>query len=169
MKPGYRRLVGTLMSGGDPRDVEIAPGKAAEASLILRPALYFAGIVVDEHGKPIPGVKISANAVFDLRGSGGIERTASHSDGSFELFNYPEKPASEGSGTGFVCFFHPDYIDTGSKIFTHPAEIQRESLRVVLEAGHKVDGHGVRCGRETGPPCDGQGRPQGSVAIARRP
>ena len=24
MKPGYRRLVGTLMSGGDPRDVEVA-------------------------------------------------------------------------------------------------------------------------------------------------
>ena len=64
MKPGYRRLVGTLMSGGDPRDVEVAPGKAAEASLILRPALYFAGIVVDEHGKPIPGVKIWANAAF---------------------------------------------------------------------------------------------------------
>ena len=30
MKPGYRRLVGTQMSGGDPRDVEIAPGKAAK-------------------------------------------------------------------------------------------------------------------------------------------
>ena len=65
MKPGYRRLAGTLMSGGDPRDVEIAPGNAAEASLILRPALYLAGIVVDEHGKPIPWVKIWANAAFD--------------------------------------------------------------------------------------------------------
>ena len=64
MKPGYRRLVGTLMSGGDAKNVEVAPGTTAEASLILKPALYFAGIVVDEHGKPIPGVKISANAAF---------------------------------------------------------------------------------------------------------
>ena len=58
MKPGYRRLVGTLMSGGDAKSVEVAPGAAAEASLILKPALYFAGIVVDEEGKPIPAVKI---------------------------------------------------------------------------------------------------------------
>ena len=58
MKPGYRRLVGTLMSGGDAKSVEVAPGTTAEASLILKPALYFAGIVVDEQGKPIPAVKI---------------------------------------------------------------------------------------------------------------
>ena len=64
MKPGYRRLVGTLMPGGDPKSVEVVPGRAAEASLILKPALYFAGIVVDEQGKPIPGVKIAANASF---------------------------------------------------------------------------------------------------------
>ena len=66
-------------------------GQAAEASLILKPALYFAGIVVDEHGKPIPGVEIVANAAFGTAG-GGVERTVSHSDGSFELFNYPVKP-----------------------------------------------------------------------------
>ena len=76
MKPGYRRLVGTLMAGGDAKSVEVAPGTAAEASLILKPALYFAGIVVDEQGKPISGVKICANASFG-RGSGGVERTAS--------------------------------------------------------------------------------------------
>ena len=67
MKPGYRRLVGTLMAGGDAKSVEVAPGTAAEASLILRPALYFTGIVVDEQGKPIPAVKISANASFGSR------------------------------------------------------------------------------------------------------
>ena len=33
MKPGYRRLVGTLMAGGDPKSVEVAPGETAEASL----------------------------------------------------------------------------------------------------------------------------------------
>ena len=91
MKPGYRRLVGMLMSGGDPRSVEVAPGKAAEASLILKPALYLAGIVVDEHGKPIPGVKIWRQCRPRHR-SGGVERTASRPDGSFELFNYPAKP-----------------------------------------------------------------------------
>jgi hypothetical protein len=52
MKPGYRRLVGTLMSGGNAKSVEVAPGATAEASLILRSALYVAGVVVDEEGKP---------------------------------------------------------------------------------------------------------------------
>ena len=138
MKPGYRRLVGTLMSGGDPRDVEVAPGKAAEASLILKPALYFAGIVVDEHGKPIPGVEISANAVVDLgRGSGGIERTASRSDGTFELFNYPPKTGRVGRelGMGFVFFSHPDYIEYRLKMFTRLRQNQREALRIVLDDG----------------------------------
>src|SRR5262249_1773855 len=42
MKPGYRRLVG-FKAGGEPRDVEVAPGTEATASLILRPAVYFSG------------------------------------------------------------------------------------------------------------------------------
>ncbi len=41
MKPGYCRLVGTLMAGGDAKRVEVVPGAAAEAALILKPALYF--------------------------------------------------------------------------------------------------------------------------------
>ena len=143
MKPGYRRLVGTLMSGGDPRDVEVAPGMPAEASLILRPALYFTGIVVDEHGNPIPGVEISANVVVDLgRGSGGVERTVSHADGRFELFNYPRKEGRIGRELGFgsVWFSHPDHIDYRLKDVYALAENQRETLRVVLDSGRKVTG-----------------------------
>ena len=143
MKPGYRRLVGTLMSGGDPKDVEIAPGTEATASLILRPALYFSGIVVDQQGKPIPGVEISANVIIGLRmGSGGIERTASRADGTFELFNYPRKEGALGRelGFGYVIFSHPDYIQYRLKDVYSLAENPRESLRVVLDSGHKMAG-----------------------------
>jgi len=77
---------------GDAKSVEVASGTAAEASLRLgEPALYFAGIVVDEKGKPIPGVQIGAEAASEPA-VGGIESTASNADGSFELFNYPLKP-----------------------------------------------------------------------------
>jgi hypothetical protein len=62
MKPGYLSLTGTPMAGGDAKPIEVVPGTVAEASLMLRPALYFAGIVVDEQGKRIPGVIIHANA-----------------------------------------------------------------------------------------------------------
>jgi beta-lactamase regulating signal transducer with metallopeptidase domain len=86
MKPEYRRLVGTFMAGGDPKSVEITPGAVAEADLVLKPALYFAGTVVDEQGMPIPAVKITATSAFG-RSYGYVETTASNADGSFELFN----------------------------------------------------------------------------------
>jgi hypothetical protein len=79
------------MMRGDAKHLEIEPGAAVEASLILKPALYFAGIVVDEQGKPIPAVDIAADAKA-ARAAGVIERTDSNSDGSFELFNYPVQP-----------------------------------------------------------------------------
>ena len=109
MKPGYRRLVGTFMSGGDAQSVEVAPGATAEASLVLKPALYVAGVVVDEEGKPISGVKIWANVAFGTAG-GGLESTASRSDGSFELFNYPVNPRviQNELTRGLVIFSHPE-------------------------------------------------------------
>jgi hypothetical protein len=141
MKPGYRRLAGTLMFGGDQQDVEVRSGAEAEASLVLKPALYFKGVVVDEQGRPIPAAKVSSNLAFD-RGSGGIERTASDPDGSFEIFSYPENPAALGIGPrrAAVYFFHPDYIDASIEdLYALPAK-DRESLRVVLRTGYKVTG-----------------------------
>jgi hypothetical protein len=141
MKPGYARLVGTLMAGGDARRVEVMPGTPAEASLILKPALYHRGIVVDEHGKPIPAVEISANAAIG-RGSGGIERTASHADGTFELFNYPLKTDDLGKelSKGYVYFSHPDYIDSMFEDIYTLAPDRRGSLRIILATGHKLAG-----------------------------
>jgi beta-lactamase regulating signal transducer with metallopeptidase domain len=141
IKPFYRRLVGTLMSGGDAKSVEVAPGATAEASLILKPALYVAGVVVDEEGKPIPAVKISANATIG-RGSGGVERTASQADGTFELFNYPPKADILGRdlGKGYVYFSHPDYIAYKIEDIYALAPKEREALRIILERGHDVTG-----------------------------
>jgi len=141
MKPGYRRLVGTLMSGGDAKSVEVAPGATAEASLILKRALYVAGVVVDEEGKPISGVKIWANAVFGTSG-GGVERTASRSDGAFELFNYPVNPRviQNELTKGFVGFSHPDYVHPGIGDIYALAPDKREALRIVMERGHELTG-----------------------------
>jgi hypothetical protein len=141
MKPGYRRLVGTLMSGGDPRDVEVTPGAEAEASLKLKPSLYFRGTVVDDQGKPISAVQVYAGASFNSS-SGGIERTVTNPDGSFELFCYPGKlpDTGDGPGRGLVHVYHPDYIDTRIDDIYALAPGERESMRVVLPAGYKVTG-----------------------------
>jgi hypothetical protein len=161
MKPGYRRLVGTLMSGGDPKEVEVTPGAEADAPLTLKPSLYFRGTVVDEQGKPISGVQVSASASY-ARSSGGIERTATNPDGSFELFCYTEKlpDIGEGAGRGRVYFSHLDYIDTQNDDIYALAPKDRESVRVVLRTGYKVTGTVI--GR-TGKPV-----PRAMVMVGRR-
>jgi protocatechuate 3,4-dioxygenase beta subunit len=140
-KPGYRRLAGPLMSRSEAKNVEVGPGTEAEASLVLKPALYVSGTVVDEHGRPIPGVVIAANA-SSARTSAAIDRIASRPDGSFELFNYPvQRPGFQsGAGKGVVHFSHPDYIarDIDDVYALTPRE--RETLRIALETGYKVTG-----------------------------
>jgi hypothetical protein len=140
MKPGYRRSVGTLMSGGDAKEVSVAPGAKAEASFVLQPALYLKGSVVDEDGQQICGVEIGANVAF-ARGTGGVERTASKSDGSFELFNYSVEPrVGEEAARGLVTFEHPDYIASRIKDSYAFSPAERESIRIVLPTGRKVSG-----------------------------
>ncbi len=119
----------------------VAPGAEAEASLKLKPSLYFRGTVVDEQGKPISGVNVSANASY-AGSSGGIERTATNPDGSFELFCYPEKlpDIGDGQGKGVVYLTHPDYIDAQVNDVYSLALKDRGSVRVVLPTGYKVTG-----------------------------
>ncbi len=142
MHLGFRRMVGTLMSGGDTRSVEISPGATVEESLKLRgPTLYFSGTLVDEKGKPISGVEIAANANTP-RSSGGVERTESRADGTFELFNYtlePERLRGDAA-KGVVSFFHPDYVEQRiADVYAIP-EKDRETQRVVLPSGHQLNG-----------------------------
>ena len=144
MKPGYRRLVGTLMQGGDSKDLEIIPGTVTEASWVIKPALYFAGVVVDEKGEAISGVQVSANA-NSINASGGVERTASLPNGSFELFNYPIKSFRFGNNDthGVVYFSHPDYLSTEIEDVYSIAESERKRIRIVLDSGHKISGRVV--------------------------
>ncbi len=144
-KPGYRSLRGPLMSAGDTKRFEVVPGTHEKADLVLKPALYFAGVVVDEQGKPIPGVSIRAYA-NGPRSSANVENTESRSDGSFELFNYPRTPfvlRGNPVSKGVIHFFHPDYIDRDIDDLYTIEPKQRGALRAVLEAGYKVTGRVV--------------------------
>lgn len=153
LQPKYRRLSGTLMQGGDGEDLKIKPGETREVSYTLKPAMYFSGVVVDQEGKPIPGVQVAANSNSQWR-SGGVERTVSGDDGSFELFNYSEDQIkvdlynNQGeliekdgdTNRGYVDFFHPNYIDNKLEdAYTIQPEF-RKGMRVVLPSGYKLSG-----------------------------
>ena len=142
MKSGYHTAWGTMMRGGpDNEDIDVAPGKVAEKSFTLHPALYLKGIVVDGKGKPISRVKIVANA-NTADASGGVEQVKSNADGTFEIFNYSIKPeASENEiAKGVVHFYEPNYV-TGKidDIYMLP-EDKRKALRIVLPDGYKISG-----------------------------
>jgi protocatechuate 3,4-dioxygenase beta subunit len=137
MKPGYRRLVGTGMAGGDPIYIEVAPGKVAEASMKLKPALYFRGVVVDEQGKPLAGVRIASYEVRN-RFSGSMERLMTRSDGSFELFCYPTR--QDPISTGPVLFTREDYVSARIADVYALEPKNRDSIRVVLPTGFRVSG-----------------------------
>ena len=141
--PGFARLVGTLMAGGDDREVEVEPGKQAEANLELETAHYFRGVVVDEQGKPIPSVQIGAYFHFAFnQGTGGVEMTATGPDGSFELFNYSSNPNAFWimAGKGIVSFSHPDYVESKIEDIYAIERDRRKDLRIVLATGRKVTG-----------------------------
>src|SRR5437588_315189 len=75
------------------------------------------------------------------RSRGSIEMTASHPDGSFELFCYPVRTdALVATRKGTISFSHPDYVDTQIEdAYALPPE-GRTGLLVVLPTGHKLAG-----------------------------
>ena len=141
MTPGFRKLWGTLMAGGDFRKVDVEPGATVEAKMALQPARYFSGIVIDEKGGPIPGVEIFAAYVFN-RGTGGIEKTESGADGSFEVYNYPmaENAFGDEKRKGRVSFSHPDFIGSVIEDVYALGPDRNRDIRVVLPAGRKITG-----------------------------
>ena len=145
--------------------------RTAEASLMLKPALYFRGIVVDEQGKPISGVKISANASY-ARGSGGVERTASQSGWVVRTLQLSREarptsgrePAGDSSSSPIPIISIRGSIDVYAL-----APKDRESVRIVLRTGLQGDGHGVRVGPGNRSPMRWSRSAARTGAMQRRP
>lgn len=142
MKPGYERLSGALFYGGDRREFELTAGKETKASFVLKPALYFRGVVVDEQGKPIPGVEIGGCASIPGTLVAGIEATRTQWDGTFELFNYPFKldKGRLAGARGSVYIGHPDYIESSIPDVYELPEGDRQTIRIALSSGVRLSG-----------------------------
>ena len=141
LKPGYRRLVGMIMTLGDAKSVEVERGRTTEAALALEPARYYGGVVFDEQGQPIPGVEVAAN-IRTARWAGAVERTTTGPDGTFEVFNYPvELPRFAGVvGQGLLFFTHPDHVALRVEGIDDLAPDRRRGMAIVMKTGRKVTG-----------------------------
>jgi PDZ domain len=140
-----KRLSGRRAQGstGGGRWIQVAPGTVSNADLILNAPLYLAGTVVNEHGKPIFDVRITADTRSPKNAVGAVASTRSGSDGSFELVHYSLKsdPVEDIDGQKTaLTFFHPDYVEVAIGDPYSLTSRQREALRIVLKTGHKVSG-----------------------------
>jgi PDZ domain/Carboxypeptidase regulatory-like domain len=139
--PGYSRSAGTFMSGSGGTVVEVDAGSDVEANFEMERALYIAGVVVDENGNSVPRVQLTAHLISE-RADGGVERTSSRRNGTFELFNYPLESIvfDTESARGLVAFTHADYVGTEIGDIYALKETDRTTLRIVLKRGYRVAG-----------------------------
>lgn len=135
--PGFQRLSGTLMRGGDDRKVRLVPKGIVRENLTLQPAAYFRGIVADTDGKPVGNVFVGASMLIG-RGVGGVEHTRTNELGEFEVFNFPLENVD--GQVGSIGFEHPDYLPKRVPRIDKIDAEKRENIRVVLDAGQSISG-----------------------------
>jgi hypothetical protein len=129
------------MGGGDRRQATVGPGDTVGASFVLKRGLYVAGIVVDEQGKPVPDVHVTATEQ-EPTSYGYIAVTSTGSDGRFEIFDFPlpyDEMADRGT-KGALEFEHDSFVvKTVPDVYTLGTDDQ-ENMQVVLSTGRAVSG-----------------------------
>lgn len=143
LHPGHCRLVGTHMSGSDPNDVTLVPGKQVEYDATLPEALYFTGQVVDEAGEPIEGVLFGSSLETDTS-SYGVETSVTDAKGRFSVYCYTpsffEGGGKYSNATGSIEFLHDRYITARLKKLEDIEPTKRVQLRVEMQSGHSIAG-----------------------------
>jgi len=143
LHPGHRRLVGTLKSGGTPNKVPLSRGGRVEFDAKLPTALYFAGKVVDEGGKPLEGVSV-ASSLGTKTSRAGIERSVTDAEGRFAVYGYESEFLKDhpkrGKRTAAILFQHDRYIDADLEKLEDLDPSKREDLRVVMQSGYTIAG-----------------------------
>ncbi len=135
--PGFQRLSGTLMRGGDDRTTRLVPKGIARENFTLKPAAYFRGSVVDQDGNPVDEASVGANLTFG-GAVGGVERTETNAKGEFEIFNFSEEIAEGEVGSVYVQ--HPGFLLHRLSPVHGIDAADRDQIRIVLDSGQSISG-----------------------------
>lgn len=138
--PGYQSAAGTYMSGGDwsLHEVPFASNQVREFTIKLMPALYVAGIVMDESGKPFRNATVAATYQFS-DGFAYVAFALSDEDGRFEIFDFPPSPSQE-KDRAQLAFENESVMRTQIPDVYKLPEAERRSLRVTMRKGREVRG-----------------------------
>lgn len=136
LAPGYRSADSIRRPGGA-IDVSIAPGKTSGCSFVLQAAAYIAGDVIDDVGRPVAEVSITAEA--DDQPYPTHAYTVTDKQGRFEIFELPSAP--EGTKTTVkLTLSRAGYLKTTFNDVNQRTPAQRTALRIVLSKGRAVSG-----------------------------
>jgi hypothetical protein len=135
--PGYQSAAGTYMSGGDwTLHNAVFLSTNVEFTINLVPALYVAGVVVDEAGHPFRNATIEAT-MQESNGYGYVAKTETDADGHFEIFDFPTLP---GDARGQLLVEDKAMLRSRIDDVYKLGETERARLRIVLRRGHDVKG-----------------------------
>ncbi len=139
MKPGFRSSFGMYRALGRRqwRSKEVKPGATFEISFVLESALYVAGTVVNEAGRPVRGADALAY-LTDGKGGWGHSHSTTDDQGRFEIFQLPLR--SERGEKGRLVVEGASLLPTVVEdVYALPAA-QRENQRIVLKTGTRISG-----------------------------
>jgi hypothetical protein len=136
---GYEEATGGWMSGnGTYCNLAFPSSSEEEFTVKLRPALYVAGVVTDESGRPFSGAFVEAT-VWGENSMGYIAFETTEANGRFEIFDFPLK-RWKTDGRGQLTFQHHLKLTSVIKDVYAMSELERANVHVVLASGHSVKG-----------------------------
>jgi hypothetical protein len=137
--PGYVEAAGPWMSLNSTLSEAPFPASPAQAFVIkLRPALYVAGIVTDESGRPFPEVSVEAT-LHEKYSLSYLEFATTDAQGRFELLDF-DRDRWNTNALGQLTFRHPEALTRELRDVYALSEPERTNLQIRLGSGHGIRG-----------------------------
>jgi len=140
---GYEEAAGQWMSGNwTYHELAFPSSQESGFTIQLKPAIYIAGVVLDEAGKPVANTRVEAT-LQDKEGYGYVAFDATDATGRFEIFDFPLQPPEDSSGglaQGQLTFEHPAVLKTTIANIYPLRQKQLSKLRINLRRGHDLKG-----------------------------
>ena len=141
--PGYEEAAGMWMSGlWILHNVPFPSGHGQEFTIKLQPALYVAGIVTDESGRPFSEASVTAT-ISDESSTAYVAFDTTEANGRFQIFDFPLKPedvSGNANAHGQLIFSNPIKLTSIIQNVYALSEAERTNLHVTLSSGHEVKG-----------------------------
>jgi hypothetical protein len=141
--PGYEEGAGMWMSGNWRfYNVPFPSGQEQEFNIKLRPALYVAGVVTDESGRPFSAAAVEGTIIGE-NSTSYIAFDTTETNGRFEIFDFqiqPETFDGKTNAQGRLTFRNETKLTSIIENVYALNELERTNLHVTLSAGHEVKG-----------------------------